>query len=61
MSTTIMFRKCVRCGKKYKYNPSVGDFGLICKNCGWPQTGVLTEPKADAETGKTKSDESEEN
>ena len=33
MSIVMMFRKCVHCGHKYSYNPSVGNFGEICPKC----------------------------
>lgn len=33
MSIVLMKKKCVHCGKEYLYNPSVGDFGLICPKC----------------------------
>lgn len=33
MSILIMKRKCVYCKKVYTYNPSVGNFGLVCPKC----------------------------
>ena len=33
MSIRIMRRKCDRCGKVYAYNPSTGNFGIICPRC----------------------------
>lgn len=33
MGIRIMFRKCQHCKHKYPYNPSVGNFGLICPKC----------------------------
>ena len=34
MSIITIFKRCPKCGKKFPYDPSVGDFGLICKKCG---------------------------
>lgn len=34
MSAILMLKKCKKCGKKYSYNPSVGNFGMICPYCG---------------------------
>ena len=34
MSMVMMHRRCIHCGEKYTYNPSVGKFGLICPRCG---------------------------
>ena len=36
MSAVAMFRKCGHCGKKFTYNPSAGDMGLICPHCNKP-------------------------
>ena len=37
MSIIRMEKKCKYCKKKFTYNPSTGDFGLVCKKCGMPQ------------------------
>lgn len=34
MSIRMMFKRCIHCGQRYTYNPSVGDFGMFCKQCG---------------------------
>ena len=34
MSMLPMSVKCSKCGKKFSYNPSVGNF--LCPNCGAP-------------------------
>ncbi len=36
MSAIAMCKKCANCGKKFIYNPSVGDMGFICPHCGKP-------------------------
>ena len=33
MSIRIMFRKCEHCNHRYTYNPSTGNFGIICPKC----------------------------
>ena len=33
MSIRIMFRKCEHCHHRYIYNPSTGNFGMICPKC----------------------------
>jgi DNA-directed RNA polymerase subunit RPC12/RpoP len=33
MSIITMWKKCPKCGRKYTYNPSTGDLGLICPYC----------------------------
>lgn len=38
MSIIMMLRKCKYCKHKYAYNPSTGDFGLICPKCKKVQT-----------------------
>ena len=43
MSIRIMTRRCIHCGRTYTFNPSVGDFGRICKHCGKAQI-PLREP-----------------
>ncbi len=37
MSILPMFKKCCFCKKKFTYNLSVGNLGLICPFCGMPQ------------------------
>lgn len=44
MSIHIMFRKCVYCYYKYNYNPSTGDFGLICPKCHKIQSKLVDMP-----------------
>lgn len=34
MGIRITFRTCEHCKHRYPYNPSVGDFGIICPKCG---------------------------
>ena len=36
MSAVAMFRKCGHCGKRFPYNPSVGNMGFICPHCNKP-------------------------
>lgn len=38
MSTTAIIRHCAHCKRTYTYNPSTGDFGLVCKHCHKPQS-----------------------
>lgn len=38
MSALPMYRTCVKCGKMYSYNPSIGDLGIVCPYCHAPQT-----------------------
>ena len=45
MSIRIMFRKCEHCGHRYVYNPSTGNFGLICPKCKKAQSGLVSVPK----------------
>ena len=33
MNIRIIFRKCRHCGHRYPYNPSTGNFGMICPKC----------------------------
>ena len=33
MSTRIQVKTCPACHRTYTYNPSIGDFGRICKYC----------------------------
>ena len=41
MSALMMFRRCEHCGHKYMYNPSTGDFGLICPKCKKAQATIV--------------------
>jgi DNA-directed RNA polymerase subunit RPC12/RpoP len=34
MTIAPMYKICLRCKQRYPYNPSVGDFGLVCPYCG---------------------------
>lgn len=45
MSILPMYKRCVYCWRKYTYNPSVGDFGEVCKFCGRLQTKGKNQPK----------------
>ena len=42
MSIRIMLRKCEHCGHRYPYNPSVGNFGMICPKCHRTQKEIFT-------------------
>lgn len=33
MSLLPMTRQCVHCRRTYRYNPSAGDLGLVCRYC----------------------------
>lgn len=44
MSIKMMTKKCTRCHRTYSFNPSVGDMGIICKHCGYPQQAQLPSP-----------------
>ena len=33
MSIRMMTKRCIHCHRTYPYNPSVGDFGSVCKHC----------------------------
>lgn len=37
MPIHMMTRRCIHCRRKYTYNPSVGNLGLICPHCGKSQ------------------------
>ena len=41
MSTLMMFRRCEHCGHRYMYNPSTGNFGLVCPKCQKAQTAIV--------------------
>ena len=43
MTVVKMTKQCIYCHRVYTYNPSVGDFGLVCKYCGrqWLPRTVL--------------------
>lgn len=43
MSLLPMTRQCVHCRRTYRYNPSIGDLGLVCRYCGKAQCS--TEPQ----------------
>lgn len=45
MSTLFMTKRCQNCHRRFTYNPSVGDFGLICRHCGMPQIKIRDEGK----------------
>lgn len=33
MSARMMTKQCVHCKRKYRYSPTLGDMGTICKYC----------------------------
>lgn len=41
MSALMMFRRCEHCGHRYMYNPSTGNFGLVCPNCKKAQVAIV--------------------
>ena len=41
MSVLMMIRKCEHCGYKYMYNPSTGNFGLVCPKCKKAQAAIV--------------------
>ena len=41
MSALMMFRRCEHCGHRYMYNPSTGNFGLVCPKCQKAQTAIV--------------------
>lgn len=44
MSIRIMFRRCEHCRHCYIYNPSIGDFGIICPKCHKAQSELVSLP-----------------
>ena len=44
MSIRIMFRKCEYCRHRYTYNPSTGNFGMVCPKCHKAQTDLVPVP-----------------
>lgn len=45
MSICIMFRKCEHCHHRYTYNPSTGNFGMVCPKCHKAQSELIPVPK----------------
>ena len=43
MSLLPMTRQCIHCRRTYRYDPSTGDLGLVCRYCGKAQCS--TEPQ----------------
>lgn len=37
MSLLPMTRQCIHCRRTYRYDPSTGDLGLVCRYCGKAQ------------------------
>ena len=37
MSLLPMTRQCVHCRRTYRYDPSTGNLGLVCRYCGKAQ------------------------
>ena len=50
MSTLIMFRKCEHCGHRYMYNPSTGNFGLVCPKCKKAQSAIVPSQSSEGST-----------
>lgn len=44
MSIRIMLRKCEHCRQRYTYNPSTGNFGIVCPKCHKAQTKRIPAP-----------------
>jgi Zn finger protein HypA/HybF involved in hydrogenase expression len=42
MSIRIMFRKCEHCRHRYTYNPSIGNFGVVCPKCHKAQSEIIS-------------------
>ncbi len=38
MSSRLITKQCIHCRRTFTYNPSVGDFGMVCKHCRKPQS-----------------------
>ena len=36
MSMLPMYKRCPNRKRRFSYNPSIGDLGLVCPNCGKP-------------------------
>lgn len=36
MSIMPMYKKCPNCKQEFSYNPSTGNFGLVCPHCRKP-------------------------
>lgn len=49
MSALMMFRRCKHCGHWYMYNPSAGNFCMICPKCNKIQYSVVDLPKTTLE------------
>ena len=53
MSALMMFRRCEHCGHRYMYNPSTGNFGLVCPKCKKAQATIV--PNQDPVDGNSSS------
>ena len=49
MSALMMFRRCEHCGHRYMYNPSTGNFGLICPKCKKAQATIVPSQNSEGE------------
>ena len=49
MSALMMFRRCEHCGHRYMYNPSTGNFGLVCPKCQKAQTAIVPSQNSEGE------------
>lgn len=44
MSNRIILRKCEHCRHCYTYNPSTGNFGMVCPKCHKAQSELVPVP-----------------
>ena len=49
MSALMMFRRCEYCGYRYMYNPSTGNFGLVCPKCKRAQSAIVPSQNSEGE------------
>ena len=49
MSALMMFRRCEHCGHRYMYNPSTGNFGLVCPKCKKAQAAIVPSQNTESE------------
>lgn len=49
MSALMMFRRCEHCGYRYMYNPSTGNFGLVCPKCKKAQAAIVPSQNTESE------------
>lgn len=41
MNILTMFRRCEYCEHRYTYNPSTGNFGMLCPKCHKAQSQII--------------------